>query len=384
MAFFRNSAINRVYIHAGIVALAHAGGGVFVLVYLLRAGIPAPLVLLIMAAIAALRFTLRPIVLPFAKRYGVKPILIAGTLGIAAQYAILGFIDGIGPTLLALILTAAFGEMMYSLANNTFFAKLGDDEHRGHQVSAREPFVALANISAPIIGAGALVAFGPGPMFAGIALVQALAILPLLGAPNPSVNGAEDQSPPAKLAYAYGATDGWFDTWYIYVWQIALFIALGESFAAYGGAIALAAILGAATGVILGRHIDAGHGRRAVIIAFAVSAIVVLARAASISDPLLAVLAGASGSIAMAMMSPTIGGAVLPIAKRAPCAFRFHMATEGAWDLGCSAACIIAAGLVWLGVDLIWTTLLALPAAWLAAAILTRIYAGAPNTAPAS
>lgn len=382
MAFFRNSAVNRVYAHAGIVALAHAGGGVFVLVYLLRAGLPAPLVLLTMGAIAALRFALRPAVLPFARRLGVKPILIAGTLGVALQYVVLAFVDGPGATLAALIAAAAFGEMMYSLANNTFFATLGDDEHRGHQVSAREAIVALANIGAPLIGAAALVAFGPGPMFVGVGFVQALAVLPLLGAPNPPVNGAPDASPEAKRAYAYNATDGWFDTWYIYVWQIALFVSLGESFAAYGGAMALAAILGAATGLLLGRRIDAGDGQRVTAIAFAAAALVVLARAWSLGDPLLAVLANASGSAAMAMMSPAIGGAVLPIAKRAPCAFRFHMATEGAWDLGCCAACVTAAALAWLNVPLAATTLLALPACWLAAVILQRIYGGAPKTAP--
>jgi len=102
-------------------------------------------------------------------------------------------------------------------------------------------------------------------------------------------------------------------------------------------------------------------------------------RAASIGDPLLAVLAGASSSIAMAMMSPTIGGAVLPIAKRAPCTFRFHMATEGAWDLGCCAACVVGAALAWSGVDLVWTTLLALPAAWAAVHILQRIYTRAAD-----
>lgn len=377
MAFFRNGAVNRVYVHAGIVALAQAGGGVFVLVYLLRAGIPAHFVLLTIAAIAALRWALRPIVLPFAKRFGVKPILIAGTLAVAAQYPVLVLVDGFGPTLLALIVTAALGEMMYSLANNTFFATMGDDEHRGHQVSAREAIVALANIAAPLMGAWALVTFGPGLMFAGVGLVQALAILPLLGAPNPPVDGAPDNSPEAKLAYAYNATDGWFDSWYIYVWQIALFMALGESFTAYGGAMAFAAVLGAATGIVLGRYVDAGHGARAVVIAFAASALVVVVRAASIGEPLLAVLAGAAGSIAMAMMSPTIGGAVLPIAKRAPCAFRFHMATEGAWDLGCCAACVVGAALVWSGVDIVWTTLLALPAAWLAVVIIQRIYRGA-------
>jgi hypothetical protein len=53
--------------------------------------------------------------------------------------------------------------------------------------------------------------------------------------------------------------DGWIGAGYHFVWQIALFLSLGESFVAYGGALALAALVGAVAGLVLGRHIDAGH-----------------------------------------------------------------------------------------------------------------------------
>ena len=53
MAFFRNDAVNRVYLHSGVHALAQAGGGVFFLVFLLRAGISIPVALLAQAAIMA-------------------------------------------------------------------------------------------------------------------------------------------------------------------------------------------------------------------------------------------------------------------------------------------------------------------------------------------
>ena len=138
--------------------------------------------------------------------------------------------------------------------------------------------------------------------------------------------------------------DGAFAAGYHYVWQIALFISLGESFSAYGGAMALAALVGAACGLVLGRHIDAGYGRRSVLIAYAVATVVVLLRAASVGSPWLAVTANAAGAFSSALMMPAMMTALYNLAKASPCPLRFHIVTEGAWDIGCGGACLIAAG----------------------------------------
>jgi hypothetical protein len=49
----------------------------------------------------------------------------------------------------------------------------------------------------------------------------------------------------------------------------ALFVSLGESYAAFGRAMALSAVVGAFSGMFLGRLIDAGHGAHAAWIALA-------------------------------------------------------------------------------------------------------------------
>ena len=93
--------------------------------------------------------------------------------------------------------------------------------------------------------------------------------MPLLGAPNVAVRrhapGAFKAARPGMILIA---ADGWFDAYFILVWQIALFVSLGESIAAYGGAAALAGLAGAFAGLVLGRRVDAGHGRQAVAIAY--------------------------------------------------------------------------------------------------------------------
>ena len=175
MAFFRNDAVNRVNLHSGIQALAQSGGGVFFVVFLLRVGLSVPAALSALAAIMAVRFMLRPAILPLARRCGLKPLLILGTIGLAFQYPLLAEVEGVGGALAVLCLISAFGEIFYWPTYNAYFAAIGDAEHRGQQVGVREALSSVAGVLAPLLGAWALVTFGPRPMFAAVGLVQALA-----------------------------------------------------------------------------------------------------------------------------------------------------------------------------------------------------------------
>ena len=375
MAFFGNDAVNRVNLHSAVQAFAQAGGGVFVLVFLLRGGLSVPAALMTMAAILAVRFALRPLILPLAKRWGLKPLFILGTLIVAIQYPIVATVQGIGIPLVAFCLVLAIGEIFYWPTYNAYFAAIGDPEHRGHQVGAREAFVAVAGILAPLLGGWALVAFGPHPMFAAFGLIQVLAVVPLIGAPNVAIKAsAPGAFRAARLGAMLYATDGWFDACFFFVWQIALFVSLGEDFSAYGGAMALAGLVGAAFGLLLGRHVDAGHGRRAVAIAYGLGAAVVLLRAGSLGSPWLAVGANAVGAPLMSIMLPVLGAATYNLAKASPCPLRFGIAAEAGWDLGCISACLIAARLAASGVSLAIVMLVALPAVGVAALLLRDYY----------
>ncbi len=375
MAFLRNDAINRVNLHSGIQALAQGAGAVFFLVFLLRAGVSVPAALIAQAAILAGRFLLRPAILPLAKRWGLKPLLIVGTFGRALHYPLLAEVHGVGGALLALCIVSSVGEVFYWLSYNAYFAALGDAEHRGHQIGAREALVAVVGIVAPLLGAWGLVAAGARPTFAAVGLVQALAAIPLLGVPNvPVRQRAPGAFKAARLAVVLIGLDGWFDGFFFFVWQIALFVSLGESIAAYGGAMALAGLVGAVCGLLLGRHVEAGHGRRVAAIAYIAAAVIILMRAASLGSPWLAVIANALGAFLMPLLLPALATATYNMAKASPCPFRFQMATEGGWDVGCFAACLITAALAALGVSLTVALLLALPGIAAAALLLRRYY----------
>jgi MFS family permease len=290
MAFFRNETVNLLNLHYGIHALALSGGGAFFSAYLLDAGVPAPAVLAAYALILAARFAVRPLLLMPAGRWGMKPLVIGGTVLAALQFPLLAEVHGVGWELLALCAVAAVGDTVYWTSYHAYFAALGDAEHRGHQLGAREAIVAMVGIVGPLLTGWALATLGPRIAFGATAAVILVAA-------------------PGVLMFA---ADGWIAASYVFVWQIALFLSLGESFTAYGGAMALAALVGAASGLVLGRLIDAGHGRRAVWLACAALVAVIGLRAAAYASPLLAVAANAAGDADDRGLQSGQGGALHP------------------------------------------------------------------------
>jgi hypothetical protein len=103
----------------------------------------------------------------------------------------------------------------------------------------------------------------------------------------------------------------------------------------YGGAMAIAALVGAASALLLGRHIAAGHGRRGVVIAFSAISLTVLVRAASLGIPWLAVAANALSAVATCLLAPTVGVPVYNLEDLAVRA-RFNVAAEGGWTSAAS------------------------------------------------
>ena len=388
MAFFRNTTVNLLNLHYGVHALALSGGGAFFAVFLLRAGVPAHGVLASLAAILVGRFFIRPWVLVLGQRYGLRPLVIAGTILTALQYPLLAEVQGVGWPLLVLCLVSSLGDTFYWTSYHAYFASLGDAEHRGHQIGAREALAAVVGIAAPLLTGWALVTLGPRIAFGATAVVLMLSALPLLRTPNVLIAAEAPGSFRAALpGILMFAADGWTAAGYVFVWQIALFISLGESFAAFGGAMALAAIAGAITGLLLGRFIDAGHGRRAVWLAVGAMAATLIFRANGYGHPAIAVLANAAGALVNAFYTPTMMTAVYNQSQASPCTLRFHVATEGGWDAGGAAGCLAAAGLLWAGAPLSAAILLSLLGTTAAFVLLRRYYVAqaeglTPATAP--
>jgi hypothetical protein len=357
MSFFGNKTVNLLNLHYGIHSLALSGGDAFFAAYLLKAGVPVPGVLLSLALILLGRFIIRPGVIGVSARWGLRRILVAGTLLSAMQYPVLAEVHGVGPVLIGLIAISAIGGTVYWSTYHAYFAALGDDAHRGQQIGVREAIAAVVGIASPLLTGWLLVSFGPRVAFGATASFVALAALPILWTPDVrvarSVPGAFKAAVPGMLLFM---ADGWVAAGSVFVWQIVLFVSLGQRLTVYAGALAIAALAGAIGGLFLGRHIDAGHGMRAVSYAFSTFALIVVLRAASAGNAAVAVVANALGALGGCLYIPTLMTAVYTQAKRSPCTLRFHVATEGGWDLGgagglCAAALLVRFGQpLWMGI----------------------------------
>ncbi len=376
MAFFRNRTVNLLNLHYAIHSIALTGGGAFFTVYLLRAGVSVPLVLVSLASILLGRFIIRPVVVPLAVRFGVRTLVIAGTFLSALQYPLLSFVHGVGPALFALCAMSSLGDTVYWSTYHAYFAALGDDEHRGHHVGAREAIAAMVGIVSPLLTGFVLVQFGPRVAFGATGCVLLIAALPLFATPDVRV---APQMPGAFRASLSGIKlflcDGWIVGTGYFVWQLALFLSLGENFLHFGGALALAALVGAVAGMFLGRTIDSGHGTRMTALALGSYGCLIVLRAAALREPWLAVAANALASVGSCLYAPTLMTAVYNQAKQSPCTLRFHVATEGGWDIGAASGLLIAAFLIWHGTPFPLVLLLPLIGLAIAFVQLRRHYA---------
>lgn len=375
MAFFHNRAVNLINLHYAITAVAMGGGGAFWSVYLLKAGVGVTGVLVASALIFGLRFVLRSGLLLLAVRTGLRWLVVIGAILMALSYPLVAEVHGIGWTLFWLVVITALADAVYWPSYHAYFAVLGDEDHRGQQLGIREAINAMLGIVSPLAAGWVLVSVGPRAAFALTALIMALAAVPLLWTPDIAVARS---APGAFRAALSGAMlfvgDGWIAAGYFIVWQIALFLTLSQNFLAYGGALAVASLVGAVGGLALGRLIDSGKGTRAVWFSVGLLSLTIALRAGVQGHPVLAVAANAVGSLVGCLYIPTLMTAVYNQAKRSPCVLRFHIVAEGGWDAGIASGLLFAALLVWGGVPIHLTILLSFAGAACSFILLRRYY----------
>jgi hypothetical protein len=153
---------------------------------------------------------------PFVRRYGLKPPLIAGTIGMGLHYPLLPHIEGAGPLLWLMSAIVAVAQVLYFPTYHTYFATLGDVSARGRQIAVREMFNALSGVLAPLVGTWALVTAGPEVAFLGAAAIQISAVIPLVGLGNANIppNSGEKYRP-VRLGLTLMALDGWYNAFLI-------------------------------------------------------------------------------------------------------------------------------------------------------------------------
>ncbi len=371
-----SASFNYFLAHTGLYQFSSNLAGVFFVAFMLKQGVPQPLVFLSMAGVFALRFCLRPLVVELAKVAGLRGALVVGTVVSCLQYLTLARLQGVDVWLLAWVVATAVGDGIYWTLFHVVFAAVGDGDKLGRQTSVRQLMFAAASVGGPPIGGLMLTAFSPWVAFTVAGLMRAASSLPLLGIAEPPF---EREAPSgAYRAGAFGAavfmTDGWNICGAGVAWAMISFYGLGERFDSLGLALSAASAVGAAGGFVIGRLVDLGHATRAVLVNLLAAVSVLVAQSAAASHPTLVVGAMVFAALAGGLSIPTMMPAVYGAIKGAPCALRFQFATEGGWDTGAVAASLCAAGLAWLGWPLWSIVLSAIPALMVQAGLLVSKY----------
>lgn len=297
----------------------------------------------------------------------------------ALVYVALAHVTGANLTLARLVLVTACADVLHWPTYHAYFAALGEEEHRGRHLGVREAASALIGVVSPLVFAGLLVGLGPDAAFYFAAGMQLLAALPLAFTPPVTV---ARRAPGALRAALPGALlflgDGLTQSGFVVLRQLVLFLALSRDMLHYGGAHAVAALAGAMGGLLLGRWIDAGAGRRAVWLAIAAMAVVILLRARAPAHPVLAVAANTLGALASCLYTPTLMTAMYNQSKRSPNAMRFQLVAEGGWDAGAIIGLLAMAALMALGLAPGETILVSLAGLALGFVLLRQYYAKSP------
>ena len=376
MKFFANPNIHRLAAHSALHQLAWCVSGVFLVAFLLRAGVTPAAIFLAVAGVRVLRFVLRPLVLQVIPSLGLRRTLMLGTLLFALQYPALALVDGAGPALMLYCAILALGESFYYPCYHSAFAALGDAEHRGSQLGVTQALSRIGSVMGPAVGGLALAAFGPWAAFGAAALIGAAAVLPLRGMAEIPVERASTQDiiAAARHGVFLFLTDGWITTCTTVAWDIIMFRALGARFDAFGGALAAAALIGALGGVLLGRFIDTRRARHAAWINAAAAAGIVVFKAFCGETPATVVVVASLSAILAALYTPSLMAAVYNDAKHSACPMRFQFAAEACWDIGSVLACLAAAAACIGGLPLQAIIVLALPVVAAQAALLNGRY----------
>jgi hypothetical protein len=378
---FANRDLNRLALHSALQQLAWGLLSAFSAVFLLRRGVPPAEIFLCLGGIILLRCAVRPAVLMCVRAVGLRTTLTVGTFLYAVQSPLLAPLHGLDVALLIYCVAAALAQAFYWTAYHAMFAAIGEAVDRGSQVGWRQLLVAVASTVGPALGGIMLTLAGPWAASGAAALVECAAILPLPGVVDPPIAAA---APRTFALYRRGillfASDGWIFNISGWAWSLVMFQALNARYDTFGGSLAVLALAGALSGLLLGRFIDCGHARRATWVSALTLAGTLIAKASCDT--------GAISVLSVALVTTGLGGLYMPSlmtaiyneAKASPCAFRFHFAAEVGWDIGGALACLVAAALCASGFSLQTIIVLAVPMVAFQAFVLEESYAAHKST----
>jgi MFS transporter, DHA1 family, inner membrane transport protein len=371
MSVFGNSNFNKLLMHSALHFVAETAAGAFVFAYLLKTGLPMHAVFLSMSAITLLRFLLRQLVLSSVLKFGLLTTLIIGQVANAANYVMLPQVAGVDGWLLSWIFFNAFGSSFYWTCYHAYVALLGDSEKRGAQMSMKEAINTIAGIIGPAMAAGLLTYTTPTIAFTFFAGILALSLLPLYRAQDITVQRDIVLDPhKASVGRDFFFTDGMIASTYMMTLS-GVFITFGSSYLYFGGALTLAGLAGAAASIFIGRMMDNRFAKPTLLWVYVATGLFLAFNSLAYAQVSTAIIASVIGAILGPIWYPVMMTPLYNLSKSSECPLRFHIKSEGGWDIGCGTGCAIAAAAVYAGLSLTWPMLIGVAACAMGYRILT-------------
>jgi MFS family permease len=350
--FLSNRGINMLNIHIGIAGFANNFGSIFIAIFLYQNGISIPYIFLGYAIGFFARLVLRPIALKFCLKYGLKKVLIIGTLFYAANYPILGQVEGVDIWFYGFFLLFAITDVFYWLPYHSIFTIIGDDEHRGKQTSIRDGVYMFGEFLAPIISGIMILKFGYQSAFYVAMLLMFLAIPPILKIENLDIKKLQkkNKKPISKKGFWLYAGYG-FAMNNELIWTILLFlIVLNPAY--FGGLIGLAVLIQIIINMFIGHKFDTGKGKRIYQLGSLLIAVSIIIRGIWVDTISEVIMSDIIIVLGYLFFDNIFNSAFYNISSKSQNPLNFQYFAEMGWDIGAGLAALMTATLTYYGYSL--------------------------------
>jgi MFS family permease len=355
VGYIKNKQINLLNLHTSLVRFAVNVISIFGIIYLIKQGIPIYFAFLFWSLTYIIRILVRPFSLRLQEYLGLKKGLILGTLFYAGIFPILSQIDGIGIWLYFFVIYLGISDTLYWLPFHSYYAALGDVEHRGKHIGVREALTTIFSAIAPFFGGLLITQVGFWATYAVAGTIMLIASIPIFL--------STDCSPGEEMTFKKARKeldmrgfwllfgDSLLYAFHGFLWPVVLYLIV-QNYIVMGGFISFEMILIALLFLLLGHYFDRGKGKNIINTSFILFTILILGRSFYVQSTesimVFQILAAFALCFHLSCASPIFYN----LAKKSHNTLWFHFLGEIGWDIGAFLALALTALWTSLGFEL--------------------------------
>ena len=364
MGFFTNHTINYLNLQSALLGLLEQVFGLFLPLYLYTQGFSLPEVFCLLAVFNVARLPLRLLSFPIVHRVGLKPALMIGTAGFCLSFPILGMVKGYDVWLLAYILIFGMFNALYWHCYHTFYSLAGEHEHRGKHLSIALGLGTAVSALAPLLGA-IFIAQASFQKFFLLPVPLMFAMLFVLSRCKNIPVHRSSWKDGKKLIFNLGARIHLAEATVVFPmnigWLFVLYFYAQNRMEVFGGIVTFGMVIQILYQLWLGRIIDGGAGREIAHVAGAMRLLQALGKSfLPLSLPRVLALEALTGATNV-HHGLALTTTLYNTGKSSSDAFGYWLFAETAFDLGTILGAGTVALLLWWGVPLRLTILVAVP-----------------------